>query len=162
MRLFEFESKNKKELAFNTSIFNFGSMRDLDIFRIVLGRTVSKDNTKNAYIKGYRTVKVEGKPYPALVQDNVSITEGILVINLTPEDLDRIQHYEDGEYGTEILPINLKNGDKEIYAQVYSIHSSKLTPTDEDWNFDEFQKEFKPEYSKEVKKWMKEYKKDEE
>ena len=107
-------------------------------------------------MKGYNTYKVEDQVYPALIQDNVSITEGILVHNLTPKDLDRIQYYEAGLYGTEILPVYTKRGDELKYAQVYINHSPKIKVSDEEWNFDEYQKNIKF-YVKEIKEWMKKY-----
>lgn len=154
MRLFEI--LEKKELALNTSIFNFGSMRDKQILNIVLGRTVSEQDMENAYMKGYKTSKIEGKVYPALIQDNVSITEGTLVHNLSPKDLDRIQYYEAGLFGTEVLPVYTKRGDELKYTQVYTKHSSKVKVLDEEWNFDEYQKNIKP-YVKEIKEWMEGY-----
>ena len=154
MRLFEL--LDKKDLTLNTSIFNFGSMRDESILNAVLGRSVSDQDTENAYMKGYKTSKVEGQVYPALVQDNVSITEGTLVHNLTPKDLDRIQYYEAGLFGTEILPVYTKYGDEPKYVQVYTKHSPKIEVLDEEWIFNDYQKNVKS-YLKEVKEWMKKY-----
>lgn len=154
MRLFEI--LEKKKLALNTSIFNFGSMRDKQILNIVLGRIVSEQDMENTYMKGYNTYRVEGQNYPALIQDNVSITEGTLVHNLTPKDLDRIQYYEAGLFGTEVLPVYTKRGDELKYAQVYTKHSPQVKVLDEEWDFDEYQKNIKP-YVKEVKEWMKKY-----
>ncbi len=154
MRLFEI--LEKKELALNTSIFNFGSMRDKQILNIVLGRIVSEQDMEDAYMKGYNTYRVEDQGYPALIQDNVSITEGTLVHNLTPKDLDRIQYYEAGLFGTEVLPVYTKRGDEPKYAQVYVKNSTKVKVLDEEWDFEEYQKNIKP-YVKEVKEWMEKY-----
>ncbi len=154
MRLFEI--LEKKELALNTSIFNFGSMRDKQILNIVLGRIVSEQDMEDAYMKGYNTYRVEGQVYPALIQDNVSITEGTLVHNLTPKDLDRIQYYEAGLFGTEVLPVYTKRDDEPKYAQVYVKNSTKVKVLDEEWDFEEYQKNIKP-YVKEIKEWMEEY-----
>jgi len=157
MRLFEFQTNNKEKLRFNSNIFNFGSLRDDEIFKIVLGRNISEKNIKKAYIKGYKTVKVENQLYPTLIKDNVTITEGNLIFNLIPKDLKRINFYENGLYGTEILSVFLKNSDKEIMSNVYSIYSTKIKPLDEEWYFEEFKKEARPNYIKEVKEWMEKY-----
>lgn len=155
MRLFEIESKD--DLKLNTSIFNSGSLRDEQILKIVLGHSIPKENIEKAYIKGYKAMKVEGHLFPVLMEDTVSILEGILVSNLSPEDLKRIDYYEEGMFGTELLPVHLKKNDEERQAQVYSKHSPKLKVLDQEWNFAEFQKAARPKYIKDTKKWMEKY-----
>lgn len=151
MKLFELQQPRE-----TVQFFNFGSMRDFEIFQIVVGRKIPEETVQDAYMTGVRTVKVKDQVYPALIP-SLELTdrvEGILVSELTPDDIKRMEYYEDGLYKSHMMPVVV---DKEtVLAWVYSEHDPKLEVLDEDWSFEEYL-EHKEEYKKEVAEWMQEY-----
>lgn len=138
------------------TLFNFGSMRDTRVFEAVLGREINTVDLQPAYLRAWRTMKVEGEMFPALAKTGNmdTIVEGTLAINLTEADLKRIDFYEEGLYGLEILPIHTAGG--LAYAQVYAFNAG-LVPYGEDWDFDWY-KDNNTEYLTEVVELMKRFK----
>lgn len=157
MKLYEIQQNSNSDPK--TKFFNFGSMRDLDIFEIVLGRNISRSDIKPAHITGYRAVNVKGEKFPALIKTNndKDVVEGILVSNLTPKDVDRMEYYEEGLYKFHVLSVITQQAI--VQAQVYdTVASDKLDLTDEDWNFDRYVKKYKAKYRTEVDDLMSRYK----
>lgn len=143
------------ELQQDTPLFNFGTMRDRQILELVLGHAA--EDTQDAKLTGYRTARVKGKPYPALIKtDDDSDVSGLLVGGLSPEDLKRIEYYEEGLYGIKVLSVTTKG--KTVKAKVYADYKDLPVLKDKDWNFETFLKEEKPDYIKEVEEWMSGYK----
>lgn len=144
------------ELQQDTLLFNFGTMRDRQIFELVLGHAA--EDTQGAKLTGYRTVRVEGKPYPALIKtdDESDVVSGILAGGLSSEDLKRIEYYEYGLYGIKVLPVTTDEG-KTVKAKVYSDYKDLPVLKDKDWEFETFLKEEKPKYIEEVEEWMRGY-----
>ena len=138
------------------TLFNFGSMRDKRVFEAVLGREVKVEDLQPAYLRAWRTMKVEGEMFPALAKTGNmdTVVEGTLAINLTENDLKRIDFYEEGLYGLEILPIHTAGG--LAYAQVYAFNAG-LVPVGEDWDYDWYEAN-NTEYLAEVVEFMREYK----
>ncbi|KKN37443.1 hypothetical protein LCGC14_0763460 [marine sediment metagenome] len=144
------------ELQQDTPFFNFGTMRDRQILELVLGHAA--EDTQDAKLTGYRTARVKGKPYPALIKtdDDSDVVSGLLVGGLSPEDLKRIEYYEEGLYGIKVLSVTIKG--KTVKAKVYADYKDLPVLKDNDWNFETFLKEEKPDYIKEVEEWMSGYK----
>ena len=138
------------------TLFNFGSMRDTRVFEAVLGREIDQTDLQPAYLRMWTTKKVEGEMFPALAKTGNmdSIVEGTLAINLTEQDLKRIEFYEDGLYGVEILPIHTAGG--LAYAQVYAFNAGVL-PISEDWDYDWYA-DNNAEYLTDTVEFMREYK----
>jgi hypothetical protein len=138
------------------TLFNFGTMRNTRVFETVLGREINPADLQPAYLRAWRTMKVEGEMYPALAKTGNmdSVVEGTLAINLTKDDLKRIDFYEEGLYGLEILPIHTAGG--LAYAQVYAFNAGVL-PIGEDWDYDWYEAN-NTEYLTEIVEFMKEFK----
>ncbi len=137
------------------ALFNFGSMRDTQVLEAVLGRSVREEDLQPAYLRGWRTMQVKGEMFPALAKTGNmdSIVEGTLAINLDEDDMQRVEFYEDGLYGVEVLPLVTAGGI--AYAQVYAFNAGVL-PIQEDWDFDWYQDNNK-QYLADTIEFMKEF-----
>lgn len=141
------------KLTFGIPLFNFGSMRNLDVFTVVAGN-LTEVLIQPAQLLDHRVMQIAGKVYPALVKAPGHIVSGYLVSGLSQEALNRIEHYEDNEYAIELLPVRTEDGNSCV-AQVYS--QTKLPITSIPWNFQEYQRAVSSGYLDEVKNWMSKY-----
>ena len=64
--------------------FFFGTLRDLDVLKIVLNWPVDYLNIQSAYLNGYRTRLAVAEPYPVLEKCTDRRVEGIVVQGFTP------------------------------------------------------------------------------
>lgn len=138
------------------TLFNFGSMRDNRVFEAVLGREVKAEDLQPAYLRAWTLKRVEGEMFPALAKSGKmdTVVEGTLATNLTEEDLKRIDFYEDGLFGMEVLPVHTAGGI--AYAQVYAYNAGVL-PISEDWDYDWY-KDNNKQYLADTVEFMKGYK----
>lgn len=83
-----------------TPVFLYGSLMDSRVLSHVLGEgPISlEDISQPAKILGYRRVSARGVPYPVLVPEPGSATEGLLFFPEYKSDLDRIDFFERDEY----------------------------------------------------------------
>lgn len=128
-------------------------MRDLKVFQLVIGHQLPEEDVEKGYLFGYKTMKVEGEDFPALVESETGFVEGILVHNINEDDFKKITFYEEGLFGTEVLPIQTASGDVE--SLVYAVNSPKLKILNEEWDFDEYQNAVDDHYLDQVKDLMK-------
>ncbi|CAG8450207.1 9574_t:CDS:2 [Acaulospora colombiana] len=100
-----------------------------------------------ATLKGYKRLRVLGASYPALIKDNDSETQGILIKGLTSGNVSTLDHYEGDQYtriNVEVFPNNSRDrGQSEdlISAQTYLWISSSDFLEDQDWDKEEFEKQ---------------------
>lgn len=80
--------------------FFFGTLMDPDVLSLVLGRDPGPLSTV-ATLSGFARVRVEGEPYPALVEAPDGQVEGLLLRDYVPEDDQRIRFFEDFDFAIE-------------------------------------------------------------
>lgn len=94
-------------------LFFFGTLRDAGLLELVLGRA---EVGQVAVLPGWHAERVRGADYPMLVAGGSAA--GILVVDLSTEDLARLRHYESG-FGYDIKELQVEvNGEKQP-AQVF-------------------------------------------
>ena len=136
------------------TMFFFGTMRDDRVREAVTGRTDLMP-PKPAALRQHAAMTIdtgeeEAKEYPTLQFDPDGEVDGVLVGGLTPNDLARIEYWEDGEYGLATMRVHDEQGfvhEALVYAT--SIHRAGNAL----WTFAAFQKGV-PEYLDEVRSWM--------
>ena len=90
--------------------FTYGSMQDIDVLAIVLGRSVDVSIYQPARLAGYRVVCVPDETYPVLVESPGMQVAGALIRGLGPQDLERIHFFEGEEYALEHREVCLEHG----------------------------------------------------
>ena len=115
------------------ALFFYGSLRHLPLLRIVLGRDEGALNSREARLPGARVCAVAEGPFPILIDDPDGTARGVVVDDLTPGDLARLDYYEGG-FGYTLVPMVLADGQE---VEVYRAPEGCWTP-DGDWLLDDW------------------------
>lgn len=83
----------------NQPLFVYGSMRDVDVRALVLGRDRPEVRTESAWMPGAAVALVPGESYPYLVSVGGACAPGEVIHGLDERCLDRIFFFEGDEYG---------------------------------------------------------------
>ena len=116
-----------------TTLFFFGSLRDRALLEIVLDRAVDDGDIQPATAQGFETLAFEEEAYPYLAPSTEANAPGILVQNITNQDLARLEFFEETEYG--VAPITVETSAGPVEAQ-YFRSTDILSATDRPWDFD--------------------------
>ena len=99
------------------SLFAYGTLRDPEVRRLVLGRDIPADQISEATAAGQRVVFFPGRTYPALRPEAGATATGTLLVGLTPTDLERLDRFEGPEYARG--PVDLIVSGAALAADVY-------------------------------------------
>ncbi len=135
--------------------FFFGSLRDQDVLRQVLGRPPPLHSLRAAVLPGHRLVCVRNEAFPMLLADAEGRVEGEVVEGLGAADMDRIRFFESVEYGIERVEVGLQSGDW-IEAHIFA-SSGRAAHDDEPWDYVAWQREEKLELLRITDLWMQFY-----
>ena len=102
-----------------SDLFFYGTLRHIPLLELVLGRAAPTFTPVAAELPGYAVFQVPDQPFPLLEPTPGGVAKGILVRDLGPEDLKRLQFYEGGfSYDLHPLQVKPENG-PETTAQVF-------------------------------------------
>lgn len=79
-------------------LFAYGTLRDPDILRSVLGRPLVPHALHPARAPGFQAGHYPGRIYPALVRVPGAAAEGLVITDLTPFERDLLDAFEGAEY----------------------------------------------------------------
>src|SRR5215207_10803907 len=82
-----------------SNLFVYGSLADPRCLHDVLGRQYMQERLR-ARLDGFRRVSSSAYPYPFIVAAPAETVDGILVMDLTQEDLEVLDDYEEVGTGT--------------------------------------------------------------
>ncbi|OAN51269.1 hypothetical protein A6A04_16595 [Paramagnetospirillum marisnigri] len=137
-------------------MFFFGTLMDLDLLALVLGRRPDTAQREVAFLRGQRRVFVAGKPYPMLVPQQGGRVEGLLVNGLSDADVERLAYYEGWEYVTDPVTVRTLAG-REVATEMFTASSGVLPDSTRDWKLDLWQRKYKPEALVQVAQTMARY-----
>lgn len=118
--------------------FFFGTMRDRDVFELVVGRRVADADMEPAALPGYRLARAIDESYPALLPHAGGRIEGVLVHRLSAAEVERIMWFEGKEYASQTVEVVLRGGAR-APALIY-VPTEVLEIAEEDWDFDLWQR----------------------
>jgi len=98
-------------------LFVYGSLRDADVRRHVLGASADRLATTTVTAPGYRVLAWPPRSYPAIVAAPGALARGLLIGGLAAGDLARLDRFEGNEYVRR--PIELIVTGRLIGADVY-------------------------------------------
>ncbi len=102
-----------------SDLFFYGTLRHQPLLELVLGRPLSQLTISQAFLPDHAVYGVEGQAFPMIVQEVGGKAEGLLVQELSPQDIERLIFYEGGfEYGLSPQVVELADGSK-VEAQVF-------------------------------------------
>lgn len=156
---FSYEKKIKNALKkhkLKYSLFFYGTLRSEEVREAVIGQ--KKFNISRGILQKHKVYKVINANYPLIKFTNQKSdeVEGILIKDLTTEEIKKLDKFEGKNYFRQFVKINMK--DKLYDAQIYM--PQKTLIAEEPWNFDYwyknnindfFSKEFNLNGVKEIK-----------
>ncbi|MFW8592933.1 NUDIX domain-containing protein [Cribrihabitans neustonicus] len=100
-------------------LFLYGTLRHLPLLELVLGRAGQALNAEAARLPGFGVFQVKGQPFPSIEECAGMEAEGILVRDLSADDLDALNFYEGGfDYALKPVSVLCADG-REARAEVY-------------------------------------------
>ncbi|MDJ0992587.1 MAG: gamma-glutamylcyclotransferase [Dinoroseobacter sp.] len=121
-----------------TSLFVFGTLRDHDLLRIVIGREVA---TEPASLAGHKVTTVAGEDFPICLPRSGSTAEGLLVSGLSDSEIVRLDFYETG-FGYSRAQYGISVAEKTVTAEMYAPDGEVLQPSDAPWSLEAWQAEY--------------------
>jgi len=119
-------------------LFFYGSLRDHELTEVVLGRKVEQAAVLPASAYGYATRRVLREAYPILVEAPGRQAEGVVLVDLSDADLDRLSFFEEAEYGLVPISVMTDAGPRDA---LYFQGTTKLDETDADWDYQHWRRE---------------------
>jgi len=92
------------------NFFFYGTLREPEIAREILGRPLSGCSPRPGILSGYKRVYVSGATYPAIVPDEDHEVDGLLVTRISALEASRLSRYEGPQYLVQEVEIRLKDG----------------------------------------------------
>jgi gamma-glutamylcyclotransferase (GGCT)/AIG2-like uncharacterized protein YtfP len=115
-------------------LFVYGTLMFPAVIKSVIGRI--PDN-RSAFIKGYRRLEVAGELFPGLIRENDESVEGIVYVNITRDEWERLTSFEDDFY--ELQEVTVDCLGTKVSALAYVVPPSrKSVLSDKVWNPDFF------------------------
>ncbi len=87
------------------SLFFYGTLCHLPLLEAVLGRALVQGDVQDAELAGHRIYWVKDQQFPVIVKE-AGRAQGILLANLSDEDVARLDFYEGG-YGYELRELSV-------------------------------------------------------
>jgi hypothetical protein len=141
------------EAAGRQPLFFFGTLMDLDILTYVLRRPLAMDALEPATLAGFRRVCAREASYPVLISDALGAVEGVLLHAPTPRDIERINHFESGEYRAELHEVHGVGG-RRMEAWLFAALEEELSATDQPWDLASWVGDHKAEFFARCDVWM--------
>lgn len=113
--------------------FFFGSLRDRALLEIVLDRPVAEQDIATARAQGFATRCVVNEQYPVLNPVEGHSADGVVVQNLTTEDVARLEYFEETEYGLGDITVDTASGPVDA---VYFRATGKVGELETPWDYD--------------------------
>ncbi len=106
------------------NLFFYGTLRHVLLLEIVLGRGASTLVTHGAILPDHLVSSVAEGPFPMIARHAGAMANGLLVENLSAEDVARIDFYE-GSFAYDLVAVTLSKGQA---AEVYMPRPDQWTP----------------------------------
>jgi gamma-glutamylcyclotransferase (GGCT)/AIG2-like uncharacterized protein YtfP len=121
-------------------LFVYGTLRDFNLRKAVLGYTLGQGSVIPARLPGFRVVHLPGRTYPGLLLAKDETTSGALLQDLTEADRKRLDAYEGSEYRLDHVTVECEGNS--IAAAVYQT-LAPLPLHAKPWSLEEWQQRHK-------------------
>mmetsp|Transcript_30212 Transcript_30212/g.55198 ORF Transcript_30212/g.55198 Transcript_30212/m.55198 type:complete len:151 (-) Transcript_30212:379-831(-) len=124
--------------------FVYGTLMAEEVLNVLLKRV---PDMKHASIHDFKRFKIKNQVFPAIIPSPGDVVKGMILLNLTDEELNVLDVYEDEEYYRDTVKPVLEEGMTEVEADVY-IWKDKfrnlLLP--EEWEYDAWRRDHLQEW----------------
>jgi ADP-ribose pyrophosphatase len=119
------------------SMFFYGTLCDMDMLEIVLGRSRDTIDVVDAQLADHAVYWAIGQNYPVIVPQTGSVARGIYVTDLSVRDVSRLDYYESGfVYEPQDVVITTKLGERTV--SIYACTDMDYV-SDHVWDFTDWQ-----------------------
>jgi gamma-glutamylcyclotransferase (GGCT)/AIG2-like uncharacterized protein YtfP len=118
-------------------VFVYGSLMYLPVWGQVVKGVYP---CLNALAKGYQRHAVPGETYPAMIENPAAQVQGLMWLNVLPEDLKRLDEFEGPEYERREIEVMLNTTGETAVANTY-IWLKPEVLTDSLWSVSQFEAE---------------------
>jgi gamma-glutamylcyclotransferase (GGCT)/AIG2-like uncharacterized protein YtfP len=127
-------------------LFVYGTLRDPQLLSTVLGRPLRPGGQHVARAPGWKAVQYPGRIYPALVRAPGVVAEGLLLIDLSPFELDLLDVFEGVEYRRGIVAAMVEEElfEAGAYLPAAYLPTIEVPAPHHDWSLSRWQREHKP------------------
>ncbi len=116
----------------STTLFFYGSLCHIPLLEVVLGREQARIDIRTAHLPDHSVSWVKDEPFPMIAEKARCQAQGILVQDLSDEDVVRLRFYEGGfDYDLKAVSV-ICNGDA-ISAEVF-FPEAGLWSAGAEWN----------------------------
>ena len=138
---FSYEKKIKKELVNSRkkyAMFFYGTLRAIEVREAVLGKDIDKHKSNKAILYKHQVYKVMNANYPLIAYTNNSQdkVEGLLVHNISEEELKKLDTFEGKNYFRAKAQV-------EVHGQLFNVEiymPDKIMELDQIWDFEDWYK----------------------
>jgi gamma-glutamylcyclotransferase (GGCT)/AIG2-like uncharacterized protein YtfP len=124
-------------------LFAYGTLMFPAVIKSVIGRI---PDSRSAVIKGYRRLEVAGESFPGLIKENDESVEGLVFVDITRDEWERLTAFEDGFY--ELQKVTVDCLGTNVSALAYIVPPSrKSLLSDKVWNPDSFRDQQKSRFA---------------
>ena len=129
------------------NIFLYGTLCDLELLKICLGRSLDEIYKQPARLDNYSVFWVKGRNFPVIKFVEGASDQGLILFDLSNNDLNRLDFYE-GSFNYELRKVSIYIENKQlsdqmdmVEAQVYFNKDEKIEVGDQ-WSLQNWQTEF--------------------
>jgi ADP-ribose pyrophosphatase len=121
----------------NRALFFYGTLCHIPLLEIVLGRSGAEIDISEALLPDHLVSWVKDEPFPMIAAHPRGRARGILVQDLSPQDVDRLRFYEGGfEYDLASVAVELsagRNAQAEVFFPEVGVWSAGAEWVLDDW-----------------------------
>ena len=118
-----------------TSLFFYGTLCDPELLEIVLGRKA--DGVTQASLPDHQVYWANGESFPMIVSEHGATASGVLVKDVTAEELARLDFYEGG-FDYKTVELNTQSAGSDTQALVFFPEEGSWEPGQK-WDLSEWQ-----------------------
>ena len=126
-------------------VFVYGSLLFPEITKKLTGKSFK---TLPAIVEGYKMYCVKGCDYPAIVRENGTFTNGKVLLDVEESDILKMSFFEGDEYEKKKISVLVNGKPEDAFVFVWVKGNDLLD--DEEWDFQEFEKNSLEYYINEV------------
>ncbi|MEM7498183.1 MAG: NUDIX domain-containing protein [Pseudomonadota bacterium] len=121
-------------------IFFFGTLRDLALLEVVVGRALKAGDVQPARAPGRRVWQVAAEAYPMLIdaEEDGAFADGILFFPAARDEVEALRYYEEAEY--DLLPIDVI-AEGERREALYFGATERLAAGDGPWSLEDWRQD---------------------
>ena len=123
-------------------MFFYGTLCDLRLCEIVLGRSRDQMQFSDALLHDHAVYWARGQNFPVIVREQGSLAKGLLLTGLDQTDIDKLDYYESGfDYAPVPVTVETDAGPKEV--SVYYCDDPDVVSGDK-WSLSDWSEKWGP------------------